>query len=673
MNTLRRISTPLLVFAVLALGIGVQIPWLGFYLDDWIILNAYSSGGAQRLLEYTFLVTRPLVSWEWLLGFELLGSAPLGWQIWALVWRALTVLAFWDILRILFPTLRQPAALAAILFAVYPIFKQQPAALTFSSHWITFSLALLSIGLMLRGAARRGGYFAWNAAALLAGAAQMYSQEFFIGLELLRPVFLWWLHRDQPMRIRWRRTLLDWLPYLLLLAGFLFWRFGFMPTPGFDRNTPVLLANLFTHPLATGVQVITMVLQDLTAGLIIVWSQTLALETIAFTPLSNLLAWGLAALAAGLVLLVEWRRTARNAEEKVTDGAPAALIFGLIWMLAGFAPGWMIGRQILDPAWAYNDRFGLAAMPGAALVVVTGVELLLRTPRIRLAALAVFIGLAVGFQARNTTLYRWSWEEQLSLAWQLHWRAPEVEQPAVLIGDGALIPYMGSWANTSLLNQLYAPHTPGNTRYWYYDVSKPGQAERLENSADFHESVVDLQFSAPTGNTLAFYYVSDSLDCLWVLDAVDALNPYLSNDLRTAAPVSNLDLIHRRDVQPLRGDVFSPPPPRTWCYHYQRASLAAQYSDWDAVLRQWEEAGRAGLRPKNGVEYRPFIAATAHRGDWDQAAELTRGMAFPYLEMRPYLCRFWRGLADDLPASAGKETFIAWLVTEFECQDDFRQ
>ncbi len=672
MNTLHRISTPFLIVALLVIGIGVQIPWLGFYLDDWIILNAYSSGGAHRLLEYSFLVTRPLVSWMWTLGFELLGSAPTGWQIWALFWRIMAVLAFWKVLQSLFPQARQPVALAAILFAVYPIFKQQPAALTYSSHWVCFSLALISIGLMLRGATRRGKYFAWNAVALLIGAVQLYSQEFFVGFEMLRPLLLWWLHRDQPTRVRWRRTLQDWLPYLLLLAGFLVWRFGFMPTPGFDRNTPVLLTNLFTDPSGTGLQLATMVFQDLIAGLIIVWSQTLVLNTIAFKPISNLIAWGLAALAVALVLLVEWRRTKRHEEEPSAGWAPAALVIGIVWMLAGFAPGWMIGRQILDPAWAYNDRFGLAAMPGAALIMVAGAEQLLRTPRIRLAVLAVLIGLAVGFQVRNTTQYRWSWEEQLNLAWQMHWRAPEVEQPAVFIGDGALIRYIGSWANTSLLNQLYAPHTPGNVRYWYYDVSKPGQARRLENPADFQEKVVDLQFNAPGDHTLAFYFASESLNCLWVLDAVDAVNPYLSDDLQVAATYSNLDLIRRQDVQPPRSDVFNPEAPRTWCYHYQRASLAAQFGDWQAVQSEWDQAIAAGFKPRNGVEYRPFIAAAAHRQDWELAAELTRGMAYPYLEMRPYLCRFWRVLADELPDSTEKQTFIDWLVPEFECQDDFR-
>jgi hypothetical protein len=104
----RQLAMPALFLAVSALAFGLQAPWLGYYLDDWIILNAYLLGGAERLFEYAFLGNRPLVFWQWWLGFKLLGAAPLGWQLWALLWRWLTVVILWLGWRRLWPDAPAP-------------------------------------------------------------------------------------------------------------------------------------------------------------------------------------------------------------------------------------------------------------------------------------------------------------------------------------------------------------------------------------------------------------------------------------------------------------------------------------------------------------------------------------------------------------------------------------
>ena len=78
-----RLEMPGLFLVVCILAFGIQIPWLGYYLDDWIILNAYNLGGGERVFEYAFLGNRPLVFWLWWLGFKLFGSVPIYWQIFA--------------------------------------------------------------------------------------------------------------------------------------------------------------------------------------------------------------------------------------------------------------------------------------------------------------------------------------------------------------------------------------------------------------------------------------------------------------------------------------------------------------------------------------------------------------------------------------------------------------
>jgi hypothetical protein len=144
---------------------------------------------------------------------------------------------------------------------------------------------------------------------------------------------------------------------------------------------------------------------------------------------------------------------------------------------AGYAvwlrPGWSIGRHISDLSGIYNDRFGLAAMFGASLLIVGLVELLLRKESYRVALLCLLVGLAVGQNFRYASDYRWSWEKQQRLYWQLHWRAPGLRAPTAILADGGLVAYIGSWATTSALAQMYAPEKDAHWMdYWYYDISK---------------------------------------------------------------------------------------------------------------------------------------------------------------------------------------------------------
>ena len=47
-------------------------------------------------------------------------------------------------------------------------------------------------------------------------------------------------------------------------------------------------------------------------------------------------------------------------------------------MLLGFAPGWSVGRHIYDLTGIYNDRFGMAAMFGLAILIVGLADMLMK-------------------------------------------------------------------------------------------------------------------------------------------------------------------------------------------------------------------------------------------------------------------------------------------------------
>ncbi len=663
---------PLILLAVCILAYGLQAPWLGYYLDDWIILAAHHSHGAQGLMEYAFLGNRPLVFWLWWLGFQILGEAPLGWQIWALLWRWATVTAAYVVLQLLWQNHPRRNAAIALLFAVYPIFKQQSSALTFSFHWITFSLYFFSLIAMIRAARTRSHYLAWSAVAVLANAAQMFSQEFFVGLELIRPLVLFFALENIPStRQRMKRTLVHLLPYALLWGGFLLWRLRFMPTPGSDRNTPVVLFNLFDSPLPTLFTLISRALQDTVEGLVGVWAQTVAPSAFALQPLSNLLAWGLCLSGAVLAFLaLRQRQTVSPSPEQ--SWRWQALSLGGLALLGGFAPGWAIGRYLTDTSTLYNDRFGLAAMFGTSILLVTFLDWAIRPGKPQQILLSLLIGLAIAQQARIATVYRWSWEDQRSLFWQLRWRAPGIKPYTAIFGDGALVKYMGSWANISALNLLYFEDIPSPANTWYFDLYRYKIAEFVEQGGEISDEKNFLTYRAPVNQSLVL--VSDTLEnqCLWLVSEADRHNPYLEEVVRTALPLSDPSRILTEEKYPIPTSIFGEEPTRDWCWYYQKARLAEQQGDWQAMVNLWEQAKAEGYTPHNEPEIVPFILASAHTGNWKQALELTDRAYYPAFIMHDYLCTTWRRIRDEVPPSPEKQEALQQAIREFDCENIIR-
>lgn len=670
---------PLVFLVTCVLAFGLQAHQLGFYLDDWIILNAYQLGGAERVFEYAFLGNRPLVFWLWVLGFQILHASTLAWQVWALLWRWLTVVMVWQIFRQLWPNAQRSVTLAALLFAIYPLFAQQASALTYSFHWICFFLWALSVYAMLQAVLQPRQYLLWMTLSVLTGALQLFSQEFFVGLELLRPLMLWMILRYQvPKRGDLvRRVWWTWLPFVVLLAAFYVWRTRLMPTLGADRNLPDLFYGLLSAPRSALPKLIEMFFQDLVHGVLGVWYATYRADLWVFQPISNVLAWGVAALSFAASLSFFWSGVGKSTVLPELVPAPAwyrtAIPFGLAAMMAGFLPGWMIGRHIYDLSGVYNDRFGLAAMFGAALVVTGLVEAFIKTERARLVLLCMLIGLGTAQNFRYETNYRWSWEKQTQFYWQLKWRAPDLKKPTAIYGEGALISYMGSWVTTSALVQMYGAEGDSHFMdFWYFDLTKNHIPSQSNHSTDVVAESNFMRFRAPAQNTLVIAFEPEKLHCLWVLGPADAANPYLTVLQSQSAPLSNLEQILAGPEDARIPSFFGPEPIHDWCYFYQKADLARQQQDWQTIVQLWNAAEQNQRHPRVGTEYLPFVEGFAHSGDWETAFRLSQKAYFPKYEMRADVCATWKRIAQTTTESPEKQARISQAVADFECQDEFR-
>ncbi len=183
----REFTIPLALIAAGILAFGIQLPSLGLFQDDWHFIHYGSALGAQGMLEFLTMDGRPTASWVYALGYPLLGFSPLHWQILSLTLRLLTVILCWFTLETLFPDHKRANLLASFFFLLYPFFTLQPQAVVYTEHWMSFALFFLSILLMLRAIQQPKWWFPCTAIAVLAGLLHLFTVEYFVGLELLRP------------------------------------------------------------------------------------------------------------------------------------------------------------------------------------------------------------------------------------------------------------------------------------------------------------------------------------------------------------------------------------------------------------------------------------------------------------------------------------------------------
>jgi hypothetical protein len=667
------LAQPMVLLCICIIAFSLQISKMGFTLDDWIILYNYKVDGLYGLMEYSFLDDRPLVFWTWYLGFKLLGMSPIKWQIWTIGWRFLSVLFFWLSLRQFFNAGSQKPLLTALMFAVYPVFFQQPSAIAYGFHWIGFSFFMLSIYLMIKSIQKKEKYFFFSVLAVISASISLFTQEYFTALELIRFLIIWLLLQNQNIVLskKIKKTFYYWLPYLLLLFGNLIWRFIFMPTAGADRNAPQLLTSFLKEPLQTLLEFVVLMIRDLLNIVFGVWYNTIKPEVIALQPNSILLSWIVTAIVfLGLLILILWKSNTQQLNDDGTNESfRFALIFGLIATILGLLPGWMIGRSISDSSGLYNDRFGLAAMPGVSILVVTLVFTMLKKKSTQIVALCLMISLSCGTHFRSNSTYRWSWKDQLQLYWQLKWRMPELKTPVAIYGDGALVKFIGGWSNTSAFNIVYqAEKEEGFVPYWYFDLYKVKISHQVENKDPVKGEVFGLRFKGNWNDAIVIQTKALPKQCVWVVDQNDAGNLYLTDQVRYALPLSNfekIDPVLKTTPDPV---IFGQEIAHDWCYYYQKADLAHQFGDWETILDLWNQAETKGHDPYNGQELMIFIEAAAHLEQWALAMDLSQRSTFITEDIRDSLCMTWDQLNVSLVGEGVPQPVRDQLNEKYDCK-----
>jgi hypothetical protein len=640
-----RARSVILICLVTVITYGVLLPRLGFYRDDWYLLATAQSEGTSGIVAL-FQIDRPFLGYLYAFAYRFLGVSPLAWQLATLGLRLAGNLVFFWLLRFLWP--RRPAQTLAVclLFSIYPGYTVQPNAGVYSTDLAANAAALLSLVFTLK-ATRSTRPVAWFGLSILAGVLELLYLGIFesaIGMEAVRLALVWyalWQRDRAAFKVTSLKAFRADLPYLLLAAGFAFWRLFVFQSTRRATNLDVLVGRYVALPVRSVLSVAVETTKDVFETAYLAWSVPFYQHVASSDYRDLAAAMGAALLAVVCIWVIAGRSLGSDSgREGQTRTHLHMVALGALMVVAALLPIDLAGRNVLfTDQW---DRYTMYASSGVALLV-GGIIFTYFRALARTVLLTILIGMSVAVHYFSAASYRDSWSWQRDLWQQMVWRAPGLKSGTMLFVRLPVGGYQEGYEIYGPANMIYFP---GRNIQVGGDVINPATATQLQLQKDrqhYDRSVlVPDNYRQPL---IAVYPGSDS--CLHVLDGrkVELAGLIPDSLVSEVAPYSRIDQI---DVS---ADPVSLPSflgghtPRPWCHYYQSMALARQKGDWAEVASLADEALSRDLKPEDVSEWMPALEAFATLGrtqDMRHAAAIIRSVA----GARAYLClQMQRGAA----------------------------
>lgn len=651
------ICIPLVLLVICVLAFGLIIPKLGFYHDDWHFIYFYSIHGIQGMVDLFNYDGHPLSVWIYILSFKLVDLNPIAWHVYALIWRWLAVVLFWLLLDRMWPSNKRFTFTAALLFAIYPFFVLQILPISYFEVWISFFLFFLSVYWTVQSIQQPQKFWLFAVLAITAKISQIFTSEYTWGLELLRPLIIWFVLPNYfSIHKKIGKTIKIFLPFLIIFLASAIWRSVLFQA---GRKEIAFQSTLFTQPLSVLLDWVRFGFQDM--GLILITSWYPILDP-AYLDLNNKLNFVLLILivlsGTGLVLFMNKLLESNNENTPNINYGRQAILIGLLALISGMLPSYAAGYTIYLSAPPGNSRFALAAIPGAALIIAGFLELIIGSIRVRNLLVAILVGLSIGWHVRYTNEFGRLWENQVNFYRQLSWRAPRLKPATAIIATDTIFPktkypasrlaISGDYPTSMALNTIYSTGSPTNQiPYWFFQ----GDTDISTNPSPdiIHGNHLNASFTGQRKNALFLSFSPDKPRCLHIFRANDANYRNYSNSLRAIAQFASLNAINTESDPDFRllNTIIGPENPNTWCYYYQKADLAVQNMDWNLVSTLWVDAQQKNLTPTNGLELLPFTEALLQLKQWDSALMLTRYAKKLTPNMADVYCPLWNDLTTE--------------------------
>lgn len=641
-----KFAIPGLILLLVLLAYGLLTPWMGFYWDDWPFAWLLRFFGPTDFIE-AFRPYRPFLGPIFTATTALFGGDPFTWQLVGLATRFLLSLELWLTFRLVWPSQKLNSLWVVLLFTVYPGYQQQWVSLTHVNQELIPLLWLVASFGVTAWALRSEKYKKpLTILALVLQALGLFSTEYFFGLEILRFFFIAVIVAETLSAGKdvLRKTGLQWLPYFLVWILNAAWTYAYHRSTAYNSYD----INAFSGPSFTPLALANEFLTTISLSGFVSWLNTFNIFSTIDGTLTQILSLAVFLLAACIVFFF-MQFTSKKATSSVTTqndgwGLQAALI-GLVAIFAGRLPSWAAGLP-LKLEFDY-DRFMLSIMLGASLFIVGLATLILKDGRRKILILSVLIGLSAAFQFSVSNTFRRDWANQRAFFWQLAWRMPALEKGTVLLTYELPLKYVSDLQVTAPLNWMYAPdlterELPYSLLYVKTRINSP-LLPSLQPNTPIQMQYRTVKFSSSTSNSVVIYKDADG--CLRVLDEVYGSAetvPGASYFLLNAIPLSDPSQIQADAPQPVMDEtLFGQEPPHDWCYFYEKAELARQQSDWEQVVKSYNQAQKSDLSPSMPAENLPFIEAFALVGQTDTALKLTGQTLKTQKELCPAVQTLW--------------------------------
>jgi hypothetical protein len=684
-------TAPVVLLIVVIASYGLYAKHLGFYWDDWSFAWVRFFQGLQGLKTMAD-ITRPIRAYFEAALTPVLGINPLAWQIYAMLLRWIASLALWWFLRQVWGKHPRPIFMVTLFYVVYPGFSQQSLAMTYHFFWFFQAIFYLSLGLMVR--AVRTPRYIWFGliGALVLAVIQLFSSEYLVGLELLRPIFLWLALESviPDFKTRIRRMALYSAPFLLILSAYLFWRIFVLKFPTYQ---PSLIGQFQTAPFESILWLVNSIWHSFGVVMVAAWENTLQVNIQKFGITRFALIYPLLVITSFIgLLLYQNNLQAQSSSGNISNDHPRTYVgqfigTGLVAILVAGIPFYVTGLKI--QAYFESDRFSMSFLLGACLLLVGLLELL---PNIwqSITMSALLTSLAIGLQFYNSALFRNETDLQKSFAWQLVWRIPGLKQNTLMLSDDTTFPFTDDEGLTYLVNWIYAPenHTTQlpvaiNTISARLEEGLPSLEEGQPILQNFY---LGADFRGSTDQVLVFYFNPPS--CLRIL------NPKFDQDLiflpvykirngriielqehilpplaANALTLSSMDQIITAPNSPAIPPtfLFKQEPSTNWCFYFEKADLARQTGDWQAVARLGDEAFSSQYTPRDLSEYLVFIEGYARLGRWEDVKKIAQSVSNPAPVINPALCAIWNRTGRAGQLSDRDKSQLAGLNQEYKC------
>ena len=651
---------PLLLLAVMACTYAIQIPQLGFYLDDWVSIAAYDQGGEKGLLAFGINDSRPFAAWVTAKFFAVLGTGVLQWQLITLFWRFAAAMTSLLLLRSIWPERKIMAGFISLLFGVFPYFKHQAICIAYFMILFQYFVVLLSFLLTVKAlqTKNKGIKILLLILSYAASLFHLSCLEYYLSLEAVRLVLIYFVLYKRNNGTFWqtvRKAILIYLPYIIILGSILIYRFVYIPSLSADVR-PV---NMFSR--YSGLNLIFhlggLVIQYLTESVLGVWYQSIRPSELELTMRNTQLGLGLGLLAAAVLFFVLKITHDRKSEEDVQPDFEL-LFLGTAAMLLGFLPGMAIDASPTVNT-NYNDRYLLPSFWGIAVFTISWMTIIFRNIKLRYLLFSGMICIAVFFQIQNSYMYRYSWKYQQQFQWEMKWRVPDLMENTAMVSDGVVASFMGGWADSSMLLEMYGKKQGINpTPYWYINPGDTAFLSSLGTDSPIYVKSKMYEFMTDSDNVLVVTKPEYG-KCAWVVDEADAENPYLEDGVKPYAGYQNKSRIILESDHRMPVDIFGTDYVHDWCYYFEKADLAFDRQEYSEALRLYDEAAANGISVGNATEMRPFIKSAAFSGDWNKALDwsVTANNVKPE-QTTGYFANLWRILERDVPNSPGKTDAI---------------